>query len=859
MDKRALQSYAVWAKNNLENQIEVSLKTLGINSEKDIKEARRVGEYTIIDGDSNSYPSDLKNKRDSIVRLVQTDGYKQVIEEFAYTWFNRIVALRFMEVHDFLPHGFRVLSSRTGGFEPEILKNLNFVKDELALDLSVISPLLEQGKIDEAYRYVLFRQCVALSDILPMLFDKDDSYLELLLPKALLKGETFITKLLEIDESEFLNDVEVIGWLYQFYVADDRQEFRDAKVVTKDLIPTLTQVFTPDWIVRYMAENSVGRIWMESYPDSPLRSEMRYYVDDATQEEEVQRKIEAIKYKNINPEEIRIVEPCCGSGHILVYVFDLLYKMYEEKGYQQREIPTFILKNNLVGLEIDKRAAQIASFSLVMKARSANSRFFNKTYYTVPQVHEIWDSRALLVNDYKTQLQELKILGASQIKDIEWLVETFRYGKTIGSLLKVDKKDFKSISDSIDLLDQNGVRTIFNYNFFVDGIKCLRHLVKQAEIMSAKYDVMITNPPYLGISKMEAAPKTYLQNNYPNSKADMFGMFMEAPYVKKDGFVAMVNPDSWMFLVSFEELRKSIIMKQSIVNMLHLGMGAFDATVQTTTFVIRNSEIGGNGVYYRLVDEKDKESAFLSGGGTIASLNAFNAIPSTPIAYWISDKLANTFMQGQPLSYYADAKQGLITANNNRFVRLWYEVEIGKTYFEASDYIQAFSTGAKWFPYNKGGDFRRWYGNNDYLVNWYENGKEIQSYKDGNGKLLSRPQNTQYYFRESGSWSDITVGINAFRYKPRGHIFDATGMSFFSDKYLLYLIAICNTKIVIQLLKVLSPTIHCQCGDVAKLPIIINKEKQKAVENIVLNNIEHSKMDWDSFETSWDFKKHPLI
>lgn len=615
MDKRALQSYAVWAKNNLENQIEVSLKTLGINSEKDIKEARRVGEYTIIDGDSNSYPADLKNKRDSIIRLIQTDGYKQVIEEFAYTWFNRIVALRFMEVHDFLPHGFRVLSNRTGGFEPEILKNLNYVKDELNLDLSVISPLLEQGKIDEAYRYVLFRQCVALSDILPMLFDKDDSYLELLLPKALLKGETFITKLLEIDESEFLNDVEVIGWLYQFYVADDRQEFRDAKVVTKDLIPTLTQVFTPDWIVRYMAENSVGRIWMESYPDSSLRSEMNYYVDDATQEEEVQRKIDAIKYQNVNPEDIRIIEPCCGSGHILVYVFDLLYKMYEEKGYQQREIPTLILKNNLVGLEIDKRAAQLASFSLAMKARSANSRFFNKTYYTVPQVYEIWDSRALLVNDYKIQLQELKMLGASQIKDIEWLAETFRYGKTLGSLIKVERKDFKAISDTIDLLDQNGVRTIFNLNFFLDGIKCLHHLVKQAEIMSAKYDVMITNPPYLGISKMEAAPKMYLQKNYPNSKADMFGMFMEAPYVKKNGFIAMVNPDSWMFLVSFEELRKSIIMKQSIVNMLHLGMGAFDATVQTTTFVIRNSEIGGNGVYYRLVDEKDKESAFLSGGG----------------------------------------------------------------------------------------------------------------------------------------------------------------------------------------------------------------------------------------------------
>lgn len=629
MDKKALQSYAVWAKNNLENQIEVSLKTLGINSEKDIKEARRVGEYTIIDGDSNSYPADLKNKRDSIVRLIQTDGYKQVIEEFAYTWFNRIVALRFMEVHDFLPHGFRVLSNRTGGFEPEILKNLNFVKDELNLDLSVISPLLEQGKIDEAYRYVLFRQCVALSDILPMLFDKDDSYLELLLPKALLKGETFITKLLEIDESEFLNDVEVIGWLYQFYISQKKDEvFASKKTITKDTLPAVTQLFTPDWIVRYMAENSVGRIWMESYPDSSLRSEMKYYVEDATQEEEAQRKIDAIKYQNVNPEDIRIIEPCCGSGHILVYVFDLLYKMYEEKGYQQREIPTLILKNNLVGLDVDKRAAQLASFSLVMKARSANSRFFNRTYYTVPQVYEIWDSRALLVNDYKTQLQELKILGASQTKDIDWLVETFRYGKTIGSLLKVDKKDFKSISDSIDLLDQNGVRTIFNYNFFVDGIRCLRHLVKQAEVMSAKYDVMITNPPYIGISTMEAPVKDYAVKYYPNSKTDMFAMFMETGFVKRNGFFAMINMHSWMFLSSYEKLRKDILLNKEIVNMAHLGAHAFEAiggeVVQTTSFIIRNVNIGGNGVYFRLVDSVDKERDFLenvkkSGGGALHS------------------------------------------------------------------------------------------------------------------------------------------------------------------------------------------------------------------------------------------------
>lgn len=615
MDKKALQAYAEWAKNNLEEQIEIALKTLGINSEKDIKEARRVGDYTIIDGDPNSYPADLKSKRDQIVSTVQREGYKYVIEEFAYTWFNRIVALRFMEVHDFLPHGFRVLSSRDGGFEPEILKNVTFVKDDLKLDLELISKLKAQGKIDEAYRYVLFRQCKALSGVLPMLFDVDSDYLELLLPKALLKGDTFITKIREISEEDFLNDIEVIGWLYQFYVASDRQAFRDAKVVTKDLIPTLTQVFTPDWIVRYMTENSVGRLWLESYPDSTLKSSMKYYVEDAKQEADVQRKIDAIKYKNVNPEDIRVIEPCCGSGHILVYIFDLLYKMYEERGYQAREIPTLILKNNLVGLEIDKRAAQLASFSLVMKARSLNSRFFSQNYYVIPNVVEIWDSRALLSYNYESTIVELKLLTDEEIKNIKWLVETFRYGKTVGSLIKVEKKDFDSIRKSIEKIEYNAVLTIFNSDFLSTGIRCLRHLLKQAEVMSAKYDVMITNPPYLGISKMEANPKQYLIDKYPNSKSDMFAMFMEAPYCKKDGFISMVNPDSWMFLVSFENLRKTIIMKQSIVNMIHLGLGAFDATVQTTSFVIRNAEVAGNGVYFRLVDEKDKESAFLLGGG----------------------------------------------------------------------------------------------------------------------------------------------------------------------------------------------------------------------------------------------------
>ena len=630
MDKRVLQIYSVWAKDNLEKQIEVSLKTLGIHSESDIKEARTVGDYTIIDGDSNSYPKDLYDKRRHIVNLIKTDGYNAVIEEFAYTWFNRFVALRFMETHDFLPHGFRVLSSRDGNLEPEILKNLAYVKDELKLDINLCNALKTQGKLEELYRYVLFRQCKALSGILPMLFSDENDYLELLLPKILLKGETVVTRLLEIPEEAFLQDVEIIGWMYQFYISVKKDEvFASKKTITKDTLPAVTQLFTPDWIVRYMAENSIGRIWIESYPNSSLKSDMKYYVADPEQTQEIKRKIDAVKYQNVRPEDIKVLEPCCGSGHILVYVFDLLFKMYEEKGYQPREIPSLILKNNIFGLDVDKRASQLASFALIMKARSLNSKFFSESYYVAPYVYEIWDSRLLLSLGYKKQLEDLKLLSESEIDDIEYIIESFRYGKTIGSLLKIKPLNYDRVENSIKTIEAKAVPNLFNTTFLSDGIKLLKRLVKQAKVMSGKYDVMITNPPYIGISSMESPVKDYAITFYPNSKSDMFAMFMETEFVKPNGFYAMINMHSWMFLSSYEKLRKSILTTKEIVNMIHLGAHAFEAiggeVVQTTSFVIRNVNIGGNGVYFRLVDSSNKEQDFLQnvekwgGGGTLCS------------------------------------------------------------------------------------------------------------------------------------------------------------------------------------------------------------------------------------------------
>lgn len=859
MDKRALQLYAVWAKNNLESQIEVSLKTLGINSEHDIKEARKVGDYTIIDGDSNSYPGDLKDKRDSIVKLVKTDGYKQVIEEFAYTWFNRIVALRFMEVHAFLPHGFRVLSSRDGGVEPEIMKHLDLVKDELKLDLSVVQPLYAQGKLDEAYSYVLFRQCYALSGILPMLFDRDQDYLELLLPKALLKGETFITKLMEIGEEDFLNDVEVIGWLYQFYVADDRQAFRDAKVVTKDLIPTLTQVFTPDWIVRYMAENSVGRIWLESYPNSPLKSEMKYYVEDAKQEADAQQKLDAIKYKSVNPEDIKVIEPCCGSGHILVYVFDLLYKMYEERGYQAREIPSLILKNNLVGLEIDKRAAQLASFSLVMKARTLNSRFFNSNYYVEPQVYEIWDSRELLQNGYEQQLVDLKVLTNEEIKEIKWLVEEFRYAKTIGSLLKVNKKDFSVIEGALIKIKEKAVINIFNSRFLNDGVDVLKRLLNQAKVMAAKYDVLITNPPYLGLTKVENNPKEYLVNNYPSAKADMYAMFMKVPYIKKNGFVAMINPDGWMFIPTYDRFRKEILDEVTITSMLHLGLGALDATVLTTSFVFRNTKIKDyKCAYYRLSNTVNKEQDFLAKKEVfISAEDNFKYIPGTTLAYWIDQKTCETF-SNPPLSDYFTSRIGLVTGNVDRFLRLWFEVEATKICFNPKD-----DSNKKWFLYQKGGAFRKWYGNNEYIVNWENNGYEMinDNFAD-NGRVKSHNYNGEFAFKKGITWTKITTGGSFSARKIDDiYMFDDAGCSgFVNDVPLEYILGLLNSivgKKYIEFFK--GNDMNCLPGHLSRIPFISQKEKSQNVIEKVNENCAVSKEEWDSYETSFDFKKHPLI
>lgn len=843
MDKRLLQNYSVWAKENLEAQIEVSLKAIGINGDNDIKSAKVVGDFTVIDGDSNSYPASLFQKRDRIVNDLKQKSYRTVIEEFAYTWFNRLVALRFMEVHDFLPHGFRVLSDRHGGVEPEILKNLAFVKDELHLDMARCEELKAQNRTEELFRHVLLRQCNALADILPMLFEKGNDYLELLLPKVLLIGETVLTKLLEIPEENFLNDVEIIGWMYQFYISAKKDAvFASKKTITKDTLPAVTQLFTPEWIVRYMTENSVGRLWLESYPDSPLRNEMKYYVEDAPQTEEVQKQLDAIRYRNVNPEDIRVIEPCCGSGHIIVNVFDLLYRMYEEKGHSAREIPTLVLKNNIVGLDVDRRAAQLASFALVMKARTKNSRFFNETYYTSPQIVELQESKLLEDLDFKGKMDQLGIFTMAEKVAIRTLVETFRHGKTIGSLTKVPPMKYDCIESAIQKLKTDVVSDIFNASFVKEAPILLKALLRQAKVLADKYDVMITNPPYIGTSTMETPVKEYATKYYPNSKTDMFAMFMETDLVKNNGFTAMINLPSWMFLSSYETFRKILINNNLICNMLHLGRGIFGSDFGTTSFVLKNNYFAQfTGSYKRLFEKQgavdrveEKELKFFNHPVIQTKQDNFSKIPGSPIAYWV--KKINIFDFEKLGSIYKSGGRNK-THNNEIYVRKWWEI----------------SNKAKWAPYANGGEYRKWYGNHFDVVDWSESAK--RNYASHGGLY-----NPIFWGKEGICWNLITITKNGFRIKIANFHFSSGSPTIISNnKKQDYLrLGFLNTRIAEKLINIINPTINTTVGDIMTLPYKCPKENENRIFEIVAQNIKYSQSDWDSFETSWDFQRHPL-
>jgi hypothetical protein len=693
-----------------------------------------------------------------------------------------------------------------------------------------------------------------------MLFSKEYAYLELMLPSTLLKGTTVITELIKIDESNFLDDVEVIGWLYQFYVSSDREEFRKAKVVNKDLIPTLTQIFTPDWIVRYMTENSLGRLWLESYPDSSVKKEFKYYVEDAEQTEEVKKQIESIRYKNVNPKDIKVIEPCSGSGHILVYAFDVLLLMYEEKGYSKNDIPKLILDNNLFGLDVDKRASQLASFSLVMKARSIDSRFFQSQRISYPKVFEIKDSKMLISMDYKKKLLDLnnndwnkdEHLDDEELKVIDYVIETFVDGKVIGSLLKVKRDNYVPLISKINHLHKVTIRGIFNGEFVEYGLKRIVQLLRLAEVMSRKYDVLITNPPYVGSSKLEKTSKEYLYLNYPNSKDDMFAMFMEVTYSKLNGFKAIVNPDSWMFIQSYEKLRKSVIENSYIVNMAHIGLGAFDAVVQNTTFVSRQTKnFGQKGVYLRLIDV-DPITRFHFDNYDIKYEKAqsiFLKVPQAPIAYWLSERLLNNFEE-KSIAEYVDSKAGVVTGDDNYFIRYWYETKFNDICLSPQENVIN-----KYNLYQKGGPFRRYYGNNLFVI------KTKDLFNPDLVGVSVRRGDRNFYFKEGIGWSYVGSNLEkSFRIINNSICGTATPMLYFKDNKLqIYALGLLNSVFSEKLISFLNPTLNLLVTDIARIPFKYDSTKVNLIIQLVNENIEICKNDWDDFETSIDFVRHPLL
>ena len=855
MNKNAIQKFAIWARNELIAQVSQRAYQYGIDESG-------FGDASTDTLNGRLLTAEEKSQRQELIKQIKEKGYQQVMEEVAYTWFNRFIALRFMEVNNYLPSHIRVFSDSSGAFKPEILNDVLHL-DLPGLDSGKVAEYIESNDTEALYRYLLLTQCNALNSALPVMFERMGGYTEMLLPNNILRQDSVLGHMVsDIPEEDWQDAVQIIGWLYQYYnteLKDDTfAQLKKNVKITKERIPAATQLFTPDWIVRYMVENSLGRLWLEGHPNAELHDGWKYYLDEAEQEPEVETQLAKLReeYKTIKPEEIKVIDSCMGSGHILVYAFDVLMQIYTSAGWDQREAAQSILKNNLYGLDIDDRAAQLAYFAVMMKARQYDRRLLTRGIQ--PNIYSIRESngiQAMTIEYFHKNDPKLKA-------DIERIVTEMRDAKEYGSILNITPIDFAGLYARFDEI-RNDINMMQ-----MSALDELLPLVKCAELLAQKYDVVVTNPPYMAVSNAGAKVNDYVKKNFPDSKADLFAVFIErcGQMAKKNGYQAMITQHAWMFLSSFEKLRTKLLAVD-IVNMAHLGARAFEEiggeVVQTTSFVIRKSHIADyKGEYCRLIEptsQQGKEDMFLAGENRYASDQSnFPKVPGSPIAYWVSKVFLDSFTN-KTIGEVAKPRQGLATGCNDIFIRFWYEVSPQKVEYHAHSIQEAEDASKKWFPYNKGGEFRRWYGNNDYVVNWENNGFEIRHFVDEKGKLRSRPQNTQFYFKRCISWSLISTGKVAFRYKPDGNIFDVSGMSCFTDFNLLYLLALCNSPVVDAFLAVFSPTINFQAGDIANIPVSVDKDKIGTVEKIVSENIHISKKDWDSYETSWDFNRSPLL
>ena len=778
-----------------------------------------------------------RSQRAQLIERIRANGFARTMEEAAYTWFNRFIALRFMEVNNYLPSHVRIFSDENGSFKPEVLTDaVNLEID--GLDKALVLELLENQENERLYQYIIITQCNALHEGLPEMFEHIGVWTELLFPKNLLREDSVIAHMVEdISEEDWQDQVQIIGWLYQYYNTEPKDKVfanlkKNVKISAAD-IPAATQLFTPDWIVRYMVENSLGRLWTEGH-GKPEHADWKYYLEEAEQEDAVRAELKQLResYREIPPEQIRIIDPCMGSGHILVYAFDVLMDIYTACGWSERDAAVSILRNNLYGLDIDRRAYQLAYFAVMMKARQYNRRILRG------------ENQPNLANFADVMGVNTSMLSGS----LRQFVEQFQFADTYGSLMTVTAP--AGLDEMV---------AAFHPTIGLDEMQ-LKAMVKLYKILSQKYDVVCTNPPYMGISGMNAVLSDYVKKNFPDSKSDLFACFMEkcGQLVKRNGLYAMITQHAWMFLSSYEKLREKLKMN-SIVNMAHLGARAFDEiggeVVQTTAFVSCGRRVTDfKGTYVRLVDivgEWEKEAEYRSGNHRYtAKQENFSKIPGSPVAYWVSENLLNCFDKFSKISDYFSSCSGTSTGNNEKYLRLWHEVDNIKIEFNQENNEV---TKNKWYPCNKGGAYRKWAGGSEYVIDWENNGNRIKN----EPKAFLR--NVSKIFLPGITWSKLGSSLTSFRYFSNGYICESIGCGLFGKNDILLALAMLNSIVATYTLSIINPTLGRQPGYIGSVPYFIDEQQKTIIKYLVKENISISKADWDSFETSWDFKRHPLV
>ena len=867
MDKPAIKKFAIWARNKLIADTKYRAGLVGV-TETAVAEPLPQSNETVqffdvglpqpyrIEGDAvtqrQRFVAELN--KETAKQGSYTAAYQTVVDKVAYTWFNRLIAVRYMEVNDLLPSRTRVLSSADGRAEPQIVTSpFDAVLDYTPAEQQQIVALKNDNKLDEAFRLLFLKQCAALGDCLPRLFEQVDDYMPLLLALSFTDKDGVVCHLVnDIPESDWQDAVQIVGWLYQYYNTEPKEKvFANLKKnikISKENIPAATQLFTPDWIVRYMVENSLGRLWSEGHPDFD-KSEWKYYLDEAPQEPQVAQQLTELRkgYAALTPEDIKCIDPCMGSGHILAYLFDVLMQIYRSAGYGDRDAAASIVEHNLYGLDIDARAAQMAYFVVMMKGCHYDSRFLRR--HLNPHIYAIQESGELTTD-------ALGRLG-KQESTARALLDGFKNAKEYGSILqpKVTLAELDALQEQLREVDGASDMGSFTDQFVAGQLlRVLCPLMEQARMLVRKYDVVVTNPPYMGGSGMNAHLSDYVKKYYPDSKSDLFAVFIErcAQMDKRGGYQAMITQHAWMFLSSFEKLRAKLQLIDT-VNMAHLGARGFDEiggeVVQTTSFVMRSSHTKGyKGTYCRLIDgdsEKAKAEMFVSGENRyVTEQDNFSKIPGSPVAYWASDSLQNVF-QNKLLYNYSISPSQNVTGNNGKFVRKHWELEKYKVGMPDS-----------WIFYAKGGGYRKWWGNLDEVVDWSPNAREIYQY--GDGKHASQIINHEYWYKRGITWGLITSALPSFRVMPEGATYDKGGSTILVEKEVYnFALALLNSKVYLSIAKVLNPTLNYQVKDIRSMPLALFETKR--VSTLAKHNIDISKSDWDSFETSWDFAEHPLV